>query len=53
MDAIHPDMLRQIVRDAIDRHVDFQQLEILRRAEREERDILKHFQMKPGRKATR
>ncbi len=30
MDAIHPDTLRQIVRDAIDRHVDFQQLEILR-----------------------
>ena len=37
IDAIHPDTLRQIERDAIDRRVDFEQLEILRLAEREKR----------------
>ncbi len=35
--------LRQIARDAIERRVDFQQLEILQLAERKERDILSTF----------
>ena len=43
LDAVHPDTLRQIVRDAIEQHIDFRQLEVLRIAEAEERKILTAF----------
>ena len=43
LDAIHPDTLRQLVRDAIEQHIDHRQLEVLRVVEREERKILKTF----------
>jgi hypothetical protein len=43
LDAIHPDTLRAIVRDAIERHVDFRQLEVLQAAEESERGILEMF----------
>jgi hypothetical protein len=44
LDAIHPDTLRALVRDAIEQHIDFQQLEVLRVAEDQERRILSLFQ---------
>jgi hypothetical protein len=40
LDAIHPDILRRIVRSAIDRHLPSDQLEILKVAERSERQLL-------------
>ena len=43
LDAIHPDTLRPLVRDAIEQHIDFRQLEVFRIAEQEERKILKTF----------
>jgi hypothetical protein len=43
LDAIHPDLLRAIVRNAIERHVDFNQLEVLKIAEANERRILETF----------
>ena len=43
LDAIHPDALRAIVREAIERHVDFRQLEVLQEAEKSERQILEVF----------
>jgi hypothetical protein len=43
LDAIHPDTLRHIVRRAIERHVDFELLEVLKVAEQPEREILKTF----------
>ena len=43
LDAIHPDALRDIVRGAIERHVDFHQLKILKTAEAEERRALEMF----------
>jgi hypothetical protein len=43
LDAINPDDLRQMVRTAIEQHIDFRQLEVLRVAEREERKILQTF----------
>jgi hypothetical protein len=43
LDAIHPDTLRAIVREAIARHVDFDRLEVLRVAEESERGILEMF----------
>jgi hypothetical protein len=43
LDAIHPDTLRAIVRDAIEQHVDFDQLEVLKTAEANERQILEMF----------
>ena len=39
LDAMHPDTLRHLVRDAIEQHIDYRQLEVLRVAEREERKI--------------
>ena len=50
LDAIHPDTLRALVRDAIEWHIDFRQLEVLRIAEEEERRALEHFRLKPGRR---
>jgi hypothetical protein len=50
LDAIHPDTLRALVRDAIERHIDFRQLEVLRIAEEEERRALEHFRLKPDRR---
>lgn len=38
------------MRDAIEQHIDFRQLEVLRIAEAEERKILSAFGRKPGRK---
>jgi hypothetical protein len=52
MDAIHPDALRQIVRDAIEQHIDLRQLETLRIAEAEQRKILTTFRRKPSRKGS-
>jgi hypothetical protein len=43
LDAIHPDQLRQIVRDAIERHLSRDQLEVLKVAEKSERDMLWHW----------
>jgi hypothetical protein len=43
LDAIHPEALRAIVRDAIEEHVDPDQLEILKIAEAEERRTLEMF----------
>jgi hypothetical protein len=43
LDAIHPDMLRAIVRGAIERHIDQRQLEVLMAAERSERQMLRMF----------
>jgi hypothetical protein len=43
LDAIHPDTLRALVRDAIEQHIDFHQLEVLRVVEDEEGRILSHF----------
>jgi hypothetical protein len=43
LDAIHPDVLRLIVRAAIERHLPRHQLEILKVAEKSERDILTQF----------
>jgi hypothetical protein len=40
LDAIHPDVLRRIVREAIERHLPRQQLEILKVAEQSERKLL-------------
>jgi hypothetical protein len=41
LDAIPADKLRQLVRECIERHVDKKQLEILKVAEKSERDFLK------------
>jgi hypothetical protein len=43
LDAIHPDTLRAIVREAIERHVDFDRLKVLQVAEESERGILEMF----------
>lgn len=43
LDAMHPDTLRHLVRDAIEQHIDHRQLEVLRVAEREERKMLQTF----------
>lgn len=43
LDAIHPDALRALVRDAVERHVDFRKLEILKTAETNERRMLEMF----------
>ncbi len=43
LDAIHPDQLRQIVRDAIEEHLPGEQLEVLKAAEESERDILANW----------
>ncbi len=40
LDAVHPDQLRQIVRDAIERHLPRDQLEVLKVAEESERELL-------------
>jgi hypothetical protein len=40
LDAIHPDTLRALTRNAIERHIDEHELEVLRTAEAEERKIL-------------
>jgi hypothetical protein len=40
LDAIHPDVLRSIVREAIERHLPRRQLEILKVAEQSERSLL-------------
>jgi hypothetical protein len=43
LDAIEPDELRNIVREAIERHVDQAQLDFLREQEKRERGILDMF----------
>ena len=43
LDAIHPDMLRQIVQEAIEQHLPEHQLETLEVAEESEREILQMF----------
>jgi hypothetical protein len=43
LDALHPDALRDIVRAAVEAHVDFEALEVAKAAEREERRILELF----------
>jgi hypothetical protein len=43
IDAIHPDTLRLLVRDAIERHIDFRLLDTLRTAESNERRMLEMF----------
>jgi hypothetical protein len=40
LDAIHPDTLRSLVRDAIEQHLDFRKLDFLRTVEAEERRAL-------------
>jgi hypothetical protein len=40
LDAIHPDVLRRLVRAAIERHLPRRQLEILKVAEKSERELL-------------
>jgi hypothetical protein len=40
LDALHPDVLRRIVRSAIERHLPSDQLEILKVAEKSERELL-------------
>jgi hypothetical protein len=41
LDAIEPDMIRHLVEDAIDRHIDQDQLAVLKVAEQSERELLK------------
>jgi hypothetical protein len=41
LDAIHPDELRRLVQDAIDRHIDQDELRVLKVAEESERELLK------------
>ena len=43
LDAIHPDTLRLLVRDAIERHINFRLLDTLRTAELNERQVLEMF----------
>jgi O-acetyl-ADP-ribose deacetylase (regulator of RNase III) len=43
LDAIEPNQLRQIVQDAIERHLPRDQLDVLLAAEGSERDILKNL----------
>ena len=43
LDSIHPDTLRAIVREAIERHIDKDQLAVTKVAERSEREILRMF----------
>jgi hypothetical protein len=43
LDAVHPDTLRSILREAIERHIDGDQLEVLKTAERSERKIIEMF----------
>ncbi len=43
LDAIAPDLLRQIVRDAIERHLPPEQFSILKAAEQSEREIIAAF----------
>jgi hypothetical protein len=40
LDALHPDVLRRIVREAIERHLPRHQLEVLKVAEKSERELL-------------
>jgi hypothetical protein len=41
LDAIHPTTLRELIRNAIEQHVDERQLEIIRTAEESERELLR------------
>ena len=43
LDAIHPDLLRGLVRDAIEQHIDYDQLEALRREEGAAREVLQEL----------
>jgi hypothetical protein len=43
LDAIHPDLLRGLVRDAIEQHIDHGQLEALRREEAAAREALQEL----------
>jgi hypothetical protein len=43
LDAIHPDLLRGLIRDAIERHIDHGQLEALRREEGAARETLQEL----------
>jgi hypothetical protein len=43
LDAIHPDTLRTLVREAIEQHLPRRQMEVLKVAERSERDLLKKW----------
>jgi hypothetical protein len=46
LDAIHPDTLRSIAREAIERHIDGDRLDVLKTAERKERRIIEMFAFK-------
>jgi hypothetical protein len=48
LDAIRPDMLRQLVRRCIEQHVDEHQLSTLRVAEESERELLKNWRPTAG-----
>jgi hypothetical protein len=43
LDALHPDDLRQIVRDTIEKHIDRYELTMTRKIEKEERETLAHI----------
>jgi len=43
LDAIHPEDMRALVRDAIERHLPRHQLEVMKVAERSERDLLRQW----------
>jgi hypothetical protein len=49
LDAINPDTLRELVRAAIERHIDFRTFDTLRTAESNERRMLEMFAT-PGRR---
>jgi len=40
VDAIHADTLRELVRDSIEQHIDQRRLDVLREAEKSERELL-------------
>jgi hypothetical protein len=48
LDAIPPDDLRAVVREAIERHLPRRQLEVMKVAERSERDILRYWAREIG-----
>jgi hypothetical protein len=48
LDAIHPDNLRALVRNAIEQHVDGHQLQVIRAAEASERELLQSWRPNGG-----
>jgi hypothetical protein len=47
LDAISPDRMRRLVSEAIERHVDHDQLKVLKVAEESERELLKGLGARP------